>query len=175
MRRQCCPHATSTSDVWCLKTRYVVWLNWISGPNATEISLLVHTLCVCGSRRNYCDHSHHMLPSPLPFPSDDGSKQTVQRLKLGAMAGLIVPCQWDTATISLLLLPLDCPFSSMQNIFQIYPLICVLPFPLLSFLLHNRLTLQVRWHWQVLLVKEGKMEEEEDEVDTKGERWASNT
>ena len=27
--------------------------------------------CVCvASRRNYCDRSHHMLPS-LPFPSDD--------------------------------------------------------------------------------------------------------
>ena len=159
-------------DVW----KQDMWCGSIGFPAQMQRRFLCSFIpYVCGSRRNYCDHSHHMLPSPLPFPSDDGSKQTVQRLKLGVMAGLIVPYQWDTATISLLLLPLDCPFSSMQNIFQIYPLICVLPFPLLSFLLHNRLTLQVRWHWQVLLVKEGKMEEEEDEVDAKGERWASAT
>ena len=29
--------------------------------------------------------------------------------------------------------------------------------------------------WQVVLVKERKMEEEEDEVDAKGKRWASDT
>ena len=125
-------------------TLYVVWLNWISGPNATEISLLVHTLCVCGSRRNYCDRSHHMLPSPLPFPSDDGSKQTVQLLKLGVMARLIVGHQIGYCSHFLTFTSASpkLSFSSIFDMFQIYThMRFVFPF---LFLLHNRLMFQVR-------------------------------